>query len=370
MILTQSPSKTIILTAGGTGGHLFPAISTSHMLIKMGHKVILFSDKRAKNYFNEEDMRLITISSATPSGGGFVSKIKSLFTIFYGVIESYIHFYKLKPDVIIGFGGYPTFPPIIAAKLAAIPIILHDQNMILGRANRVLLRFAKAIAVVHERVAAVPSGHEYKLHVTGNPLRENVLVAAQKSYPILDDESDIHLLIFGGSQGARILSNIVPSVITSLSSALQKRLKITQQARPEDVEKVKNIYQKAGIHADIASFFQDLPEKIAQSHLVIARSGAITVSELAAIGRPAIFIPLAASLDGDQAVNAHILTEVNAAWVVKENELEQDEFAHMITSLFQNKERLIHAAYMAKSKGIQDGAERLATLALRLDVDI
>lgn len=365
LALNTDLKKTIILTAGGTGGHLFPAISTARELINSGHQVIILSDERAGIYFNEPDIDLITIQSATPSGGGIMKKIRSAITILKGVLQAKNYLKKIKPNAIIGFGGYPTVPPILAAKWLKIPIIIHDQNMIIGRANIFLLKFAKSMAVVSDNVRNVPVSENHKVEITGNPLRKEVLLASERSYPMLTPENTINLLIFGGSQGAKILSEKIPPIVINLPRTLKKRIRITQQARAEDVVKVKTMYEKAGIPAEVAPFFSDLPKKIADSHLVIARSGATTVSELAVIGRPSILVPLAASLDGDQAENAKKLQHIGAAWILREKELSDYKLSALLTRLLLDRDHLIHSAKMAKSIAISDGAHRLANLALK-----
>jgi UDP-N-acetylglucosamine--N-acetylmuramyl-(pentapeptide) pyrophosphoryl-undecaprenol N-acetylglucosamine transferase len=288
-------------------------------------------------------------------------KVAAAFKLAGGTLSARRLIGRTKPAVAVGFGGYPTVPPILAARLRGIPTIIHDQNAVLGRANRLLARFADRIAMASPTPLLAPR-LEAKAAITGNPVRRAVKEAAALSYPALTADGEIKLAIFGGSQGARFLSHVVPAAIGMLRRDLIARLRITQQCRREDLAGVEADYRKIGARAELATFFTNLPSIVAESHLIVSRSGATTVSELGVIGRPAILVPLPGAIDQDQRANAEILAVAGGGWAVNERTLDAAELAAMMTDLFDHPDKLRAAAAAAASTGVADGAERLADL--------
>ncbi len=359
----QNMSK-IILLAGGTGGHLFPALALAQELTRRGHEIYLFSDERIEKFAKKFPAKSISIiPSATPSISNPLKFIKAGFVILAGILVSIQKLRQIKPDLVIGFGGYPIVPSFIGAKILGIKGILHEQNAVLGRANRALARIAKALALSFEFTSFA---YNYSLMqiVTGNPVRDNVReIAKTLTYSPIKENGKIRLVIFGGSQGAQFFSQIIPKAIVQLPDNIKKRLEITQQCRAEDLPYVLKIYKKSKINADLAEFFDDLPQKLAHSHLIICRSGASSVAELAVLGRPAILIPLPGSLDGDQANNAAFLESNGAAWLVEQDNISPLSLAKQLEELLSEPEILSKAAQKAKLLGRENAVEKLADLA-------
>lgn len=293
-----------MLMAGGTGGHLFPAMALAQELIRRGNTVELMTDHRVETYGADFPAGQIHIvPSATPSGKNPLVMAGAAFRIVGGIAIAFGKLRASKPDCVIGFGGYPTFPPFIAANLLGIPGILHEQNAVMGRANRALGRFADILAMSFANTKFADAQNLEKV-LTGNPVRDRVRVAAATAYPALTSDSPIRLVIFGGSQGAKALSDIVPAAVALVPDAIRHRLQIVQQCRAEDLDRVAEVYRQAKVNVELAAFFGDLPERISRSHLVIARSGASTIAEVTVLGRPAILVPLPGAIDADQKNNA------------------------------------------------------------------
>jgi UDP-N-acetylglucosamine--N-acetylmuramyl-(pentapeptide) pyrophosphoryl-undecaprenol N-acetylglucosamine transferase len=293
----QPSAPLILLAAGGTGGHLFPAEAAAIALKKRGADVALATDARAVHYGGEFPAGGVhVIPSATLRGGGALDYARALSVLTLGMAKAWLAMGRIKPSVVVGFGGYPTLPPLFAAAMRGIPTVLHEQNAVMGRANRALAARVTAIAASFPEVALLPEAYKSKLTVTGNPVRPNVIAAASTPYQAPRETEPLRLLVFGGSQGARVMADIVPAAIERLDPALRARLRVTQQARGEDLPRVQDAYSRLGVTAEVAPFFADLPARIAQAHLVVARSGESTVSELAAIGRTAILVPMPSEL--------------------------------------------------------------------------
>ncbi|QQR40181.1 undecaprenyldiphospho-muramoylpentapeptide beta-N-acetylglucosaminyltransferase [Devosia rhizoryzae] len=355
--------KTFVLMAGGTGGHLFPAMALAQELIRRGHAVELMTDHRVESYGAEFPARQIHIvPAATPSGGNPLKMAGAGFTILRGVAKAHGMLGKVRPDAVIGFGGYPTFPPFIAASLRGIPGILHEQNAVMGRANRALARFADILAMSFPATRFADQQNLEKI-VTGNPVRDRVRAVAGRAYPALDDASPIRLVVTGGSQGARALSDIVPAAIALLPDALRHRLQIVQQAREEDIDRVAESYRQSRTNVELARFIPDLPERIADAHLVIGRAGASTVAELTVLGRPAILIPLPGSLDSDQKYNALNLEQGGGGWVAEQASLSPQSLATRLQELLNDPAGLRRAADAARAMGQPRAVEKLADLA-------
>jgi UDP-N-acetylglucosamine--N-acetylmuramyl-(pentapeptide) pyrophosphoryl-undecaprenol N-acetylglucosamine transferase len=350
---------TIALAAGGTGGHLFPAESLARELKNRGHRVELISDDRIADFAsNFPADKIHTITSGTVTGKGLLGKIKGVIALGKGTLECHRLLRKIAPDIIVGFGGYPTVPPILAATMQKIPSVLHEQNAVMGRANRFLA----------SRVNKIATGFDIgaNFHHVGNPVRAAVLDVATMPMPPLMADGLFKLLVFGGSQGARVMSDVLPPAIALLSTDERKRLHITQQARDEDLLRVKTAYATAGVAHDCAPFFKDMPARIAASHLVIARSGASTVAELSVIGRPSILVPLPGSLDQDQAANAAVLAKDGGAKVMLQAAFTPRALADQLSAFIAKPVQLVDMAAKAKAVGISDAASRLADLVLEL----
>ena len=354
--------RCVLLAAGGTGGHLFPAEALAVALARRGVAVELVTDDRAMRYGGAFPARAIhAIASATPRGGSVLAKGLAALTLARGVLESLGLLRRVRPLCVVGFGGYPTVPPMVAAALLRVPSMLHDQNAVLGKANRFLASSVDAIASGFPTLGGVPPTLSGRVVRTGNPVRPVVIEASHVPYPDFAD-GRFRLAVTGGSQGAKVMSDIVPAAIALLDPAQRGRLVIVQQARGEDEARVREAYQQLGVDAQVAPFFADLPARIAQAHLVIARSGASTVSELAVIGRPSILVPFPFALDQDQAANAQHLAATGAARVIVQKDFTPQWLAAQLAQAMADPPGLIQRAQAARSAGAPDAAERLADL--------
>jgi len=363
MVAPSRPS--VLVVAGGTGGHLFPAEALAVVLAKRGVAVHLATDRRAAGYGGAfADDAVHVLASATIRGRNPIALMRTGARLGLGLAQAWTLIGRLKPAAVVGFGGYPTVPPVLAAAWRGVPTLIHEANAVMGRANRLLAPRVTAIATTFPDLFRDAPKLAAKATLTGNPVRPAVVAAAATPYPAAADP--LRILTFGGSQGARIMADVVPAAIGELEPALLKRLVVVQQAREEDLARVRSAYAKLAVAADIASFFSDLPARMAASHLIIARSGASTVSELAAIGRPAILVPLPHALDQDQFANAGVLQAAGGAIRLVQAEFTPRRLAEEITRLSAAPQRLSAMAAAARSLGRPDAAERLAGLVLRV----
>ncbi|WP_333824777.1 undecaprenyldiphospho-muramoylpentapeptide beta-N-acetylglucosaminyltransferase [Pinisolibacter sp.] len=355
-------SLTILLAAGGTGGHLFPAESLAAELGRRGHAVELATDERADKYGRAFPARAIDIiHSATFKGRDPISLARTVATLARGTWQAFRLIGRIRPDAVVGFGGYPTFPPMIAAQLRGVPTVLHEQNAVMGRANRALAKRVTRIALSFPGTRMMGADGAKAVH-TGNPVRDMVISASRVPYATPTPDGDFRLLVFGGSQGARFFSEALPPAIEKLDPASRARLRLVQQARAEDAEAVKAAYARLGVEAEVAPFFVDLPARIAAAHLVVCRSGASSVGELAVIGRPAILVPFPGALDHDQAANAAVLEAAGGAWPIRQDELTPERLAEELGKAMTDPEQLAEAANAAKAAGKADAVARLADL--------
>jgi UDP-N-acetylglucosamine--N-acetylmuramyl-(pentapeptide) pyrophosphoryl-undecaprenol N-acetylglucosamine transferase len=355
----------VVVAAGGTGGHLFPAEALAVALRERGIRVDLITDERATRYggtFPADETHIVP--SATFRGRDPASLLRTSYVLGRGVLRAYRLFWRIAPAAVVGFGGYPTIPPVLAAALRRIPSVIHEQNGVPGRANRLLAPRATAIATGFPGVFGYDPRLAAKATHTGNPVRPAVVEAAGVPYP--DAASPFRLLVFGGSQGARIMAEIVPPAVELLPVALRARLAIVQQARDEDLFSVREAYARTGVPAEVRPFFRDLPARIAASHLIISRAGASTIAELAAIGRPAILVPLPHALDQDQMANAGMLEKAGGASRIKQASFSPEFLAAEIARLTADPATLPAMAAAAKTVGIVDAADRLADLVSRM----
>ncbi|MGB3336458.1 MAG: undecaprenyldiphospho-muramoylpentapeptide beta-N-acetylglucosaminyltransferase [Devosia sp.] len=352
-----------MLMAGGTGGHLFPAMALAQELIRRGHAVELMTDHRVESYGTDFPADVIHIvPSATPSLSNPLKFFGGGVKILGGIAVAIGKLRQSRPDCVIGFGGYPTFPPFLAANFLGIPGVLHEQNSVMGRANRALGRFADVLAMSFAKTRFADALNLEKV-VTGNPVRDRVRAVASTPFPPLTGDSPIRIVIFGGSQGAKALSDIVPEAMAAIPDMLRHRLHIVQQCRAEDLDRVAEVYRKAKINVELAAFFIDLPERIARSHLVIGRSGASTIAELTVLGRPAILVPLPGALDADQKNNALVVDAAGGGWIVEQATLTPLSLASRLATLLTDPATLIKAADAARSLGQPRAVEKLADLA-------
>jgi UDP-N-acetylglucosamine--N-acetylmuramyl-(pentapeptide) pyrophosphoryl-undecaprenol N-acetylglucosamine transferase len=352
----------VMVAAGGTGGHLFPAEALAIALSRRGVTVDLITDERASRYGDFPGHATHIVPSATFAGRNPFHSAGAVSKLCRGTIRALLLLRRLRPAAVVGFGGYPTIPPLLAAVLRGIPTVVHEQNGVLGRANRLLARRVQAIATGFRGLLADDHRLAAKVTHTGNPIRPAVVEAAAVPYP--DAHGPLRILVFGGSQGARVMAEVVPPAIELVPMAVRARLSVTQQAREEDIARVRSAYERFGVAAEVEPFFRDLPARIAASHLVISRSGASTVAELAAIGRPAILVPLPHALDHDQRANAGMLGQAGGAIVMEQTHFTPDRVAAEIARLAAAPEKLTEMAAAARGQGTLDGAERLADLVM------
>jgi UDP-N-acetylglucosamine--N-acetylmuramyl-(pentapeptide) pyrophosphoryl-undecaprenol N-acetylglucosamine transferase len=363
----MTPAPLILLAAGGTGGHLFPAEALGVELIRRGLRVRLVTDARALRYSGlfSKDM-IDVVPSETVRGRSPLALARTGIMLAAGTFVAFNLIRRLKPAAIIGFGGYPTVPPLIAARLAGVPGLIHDANAVLGRANRFLSGHVRAIATSLPGVLDRDPALAGKTTTVGTPMRPAILAAAAVPYATPTAEGPFRLIVVGGSQGARVMSDIVPGAIERLGPALQGRLVLTQQVRDEDMARVRAVYDRLGITAELAPFFTDLPARLAANHLIVSRSGAGTVAELAAIGRPSILVPLPGAIDQDQFANAGVLSQVDASIRIQQSDFTSERLASEIAALAAAPERLAAMAAHARRVGRLDAAERLADLVVKV----
>lgn len=366
-VLGARGSGPVLLAAGGTGGHLFPAEALSRALAARGVPVELMTDTRALAYAGSFPADAVhSVPAATPTGGSAFSKARALLTLVHGTLKARGLLKRIAPSVVVGFGGYPTVPPMLAGSLLRLPVVLHEQNAVMGRANAFLAKRATAIATGFATLGKAPAAVVAKAAHTGNPVRPAVLAAAALPYPDFAD-GRLRVLVTGGSQGARVMADVVPLAIARLDVRLRERLLVVQQARGEDEERVRAAYQEARVEAEVAPFFKDLPARIGAAHLVIARAGASTVSELAVIGRPSILVPFPHALDQDQAANATMLQGAGAALVVPQSAFDPAWLAGELTRVMADPAGILGPqAEAARHAGSPDAAERLADLVLEV----
>lgn len=352
--------KTVVLSAGGTGGHLFPAQALAEELVRRGTRIVVMTDGRGANFTRAfPGASIETVPAATFADRTLGLRILAMIEIAIGILSARVKLARIKPAAVIGFGGYPSLPVMLAASFAHLPTAILEQNTVLGRVNRLVANRMRVVAAAFPIVRYAPRDAS-KIVMTGNPVRPEVLEAANTPYDPPAAEGKLHLLVFGGSQGARALSEIVPMAIALLSEDMKVRLQIVQQCRPEDLENVRAAYAGAKVCAELAAFFTDMPKRIATAHLVIARSGAGTLAELAVIGRPAILIPLPAATDDHQTPNANVFADAGAGWRVPQDQLTPQFLAAMLEQAFSLPDDLVKRAAAARALAKPDAAARLA----------
>ncbi|RMF05102.1 MAG: undecaprenyldiphospho-muramoylpentapeptide beta-N-acetylglucosaminyltransferase, partial [Alphaproteobacteria bacterium] len=340
---------------------LFPALALAQELGRRGWEVDLITDMRGDRFGTDFPARAIyRVPAATLRSRRLGDVLRFGFTLMRGLWGSFRVMWKARPRAIAGFGGYPTFAPLMVAAFLRDPILIHEQNAVMGRANRALMRLASVIAVSFATTKHVPAAYHARVRFTGNPVRDAVIRAARPAYEAPRPDGEIHIVIFGGSQGARIFSQLVPAALIRLPEEFRSRLRIVQQCREEDLDSVRTAYRDAGLSAILATFFNDLPKRMANAHLVIARAGASTVAELAVLGVPSILVPFAHALDNDQLANATRLAEEGGAWCMLEKELSVEKLSVHIEQLLAAPVRLEQAARAARAAGKPNAVSLLA----------
>ena len=355
-------SRHYVLAAGGTGGHLIPAFALATELHARGHHVALITDDRGATIPGKPDFLPAHVLPAGRFGKNPLGWIGGMRAVLEGRAMALRLFENFQPSAIVGFGGYPALPALLAATSAGLPSIVHEQNAVLGRVNRLLAGRVDAIATSYESVDRLAPKHAHKVRLVGNPVRAEVLGLREQDFPAFTDESLLRILVTGGSQGARVLSEVVPDGLAMLPPALRQRLQVTQQCRAEDLEAVRKRYAEHDIPAELGTYFEDMHERLADAHLFIGRAGASTIAELTAVGRPAILVPLPIATDDHQAVNTREMVKAGGARMIRQDAFQPKELAKQIQAMAMNPGSLANAAHCAFNCGRPDAARDLADL--------
>jgi UDP-N-acetylglucosamine--N-acetylmuramyl-(pentapeptide) pyrophosphoryl-undecaprenol N-acetylglucosamine transferase len=354
-------ARPVVLATGGTGGHVFPAEALAGELEARGVPFTLFTDARGKQWQGALTRRPIHyIHSASPTGS-LAGRVKAILSLGIGLVDAWWALGRVAPAAVVGFGGYASVPTMVAARLRRLPAMLHEQYAVLGRANRLAQGGAATLATSFARTRHVADG-DRRARLVGNPVREAVQTLRGSPYRPPGPDRVIDILVFGGSQGAASFSQVVPSALLSLAPPLRSRLRVVQQCRSEDIDRVRALYRDGGIVAELAPFFADLPQRLAAAHLVIGRSGASTVAELAAIGRPSILVPYPYAADDHQTANARAFEAAGACLVMPHKEFTAASLAGHLAALFAAPQRLADLAAAAHEAGRPDAARHLADL--------
>jgi len=355
-----------VLAAGGTGGHMVPAHALAAELKSRGHGVMLITDERGARYPGLFGNVPVHILPAGRLGGGPLGWLKALRSVVAGRGEAKGLYRNHTPNAVVGFGGYPAFPSLLAASSIGIPSLLHEQNAVLGRVNRFLAGDAAAIATAYDQVERLKPRYKGKTVTVGNPVREAVARLGEMPFPPFDEVAPLKILITGGSQGATILGQVVPEGLGLLTPSLRRRLQVIQQCRADDIERVRKRYAELGIPAELMTYIEDMPDKLAEAHLVIGRAGASTIAELTAAGRPAILIPFPSATDDHQTANAREITRAGGARTIQQTDFTPEVLARQIEALAMDPVALNNAAARAMSVGRPHAARDLADLVERV----
>jgi UDP-N-acetylglucosamine--N-acetylmuramyl-(pentapeptide) pyrophosphoryl-undecaprenol N-acetylglucosamine transferase len=354
-------TKVCVVAAGGTGGHMFPAEALARELASRGWRVVLATDARGEQYAHAfpADERL-ALDAAT--GSGPIGLLKAGVAILKGVGQAQSAFARIGADVVVGFGGYPSAPALVAAVATRRPTLIHEQNAVLGRTNRMLAPAVGTVASAFPTLGRAPAKVKARAKLVGNPVRPDIRALFDRAYVAPAGDGPIHVLVTGGSQGARILSETAPRALAALPEAIRKRLKVQQQSRPETLESARQIYLEAGIAAEVAPFFRDMADRLSRAHLVIGRAGASTCSELAVAALPSVLIPLKIAMDDHQTLNARALSNAGAARVIAEDDVTVDSLTAALSDILSDPTKLAAMSAAARSVAIPDAAARLADL--------
>lgn len=357
-----SSSRHFVLAAGGTGGHLTPAFALAHELEQRGHHVALITDERGKAIPGKPDFLTAHVLPAGRFGKNPLRWPAAIKAVMEGRAMSQRLYETFRPTAVIGFGGYPALPALLGAQGANIPTVIHEQNAVLGRVNRLLAGRVDAIALAYPAVDRLKPKYESKTHLVGNPVRPGVLALRDEEFPAFTEDGIFRVLVTGGSQGARVLSEVVPDGLSMLPPALRNRLQVTQQCRPEDIDAVRERYARHEIPAELGTYFEDMSARLADAHLFIGRAGASTIAELTAVGRPAILVPLPIATDDHQAANTREMVKAGGARSIRQAGFTAKELAKQIAAMAQRPETLANAAHAAWNCGRPAAASDLADL--------
>ena len=355
-------SRHYVLAAGGTGGHLTPAFALASELDRRGHHVALITDARGSEIPGKPDFLPAHVLPAGRFGKNPLAWPKAIAAVLEGRAMARRLYESFGPSAIVGFGGYPALPALLAARSAGVPAVIHEQNAVLGRVNRLLAGRVDAIATAYPQVDRLAEKHAGKVHLIGNPVRPEVLALRDEPFPAFTAEGLLRVLVTGGSQGARVLSEIVPDGLAMLAPALRSRLQVTQQCRAEDLDAVRERYASHGIPAELGTYFEDMQARLADAHLFIGRAGASTIAELTAVGRPAILVPLPIATDDHQAANVREIVKAGGARAIRQHNFTAKELAKQINAMAQHPETLATAAHAAWNCGRPKAASDLADL--------
>lgn len=368
-MVAANPSLTnpIVLVAGGTGGHVFPAEALAGKLRSMGYTLALLTDRRGQAWTGTlGGVATHPIRAGRVTGVAFAERVKGIFDLALGGLQSRLLLSRLAPSVVVGFGGYTSVPAILAAASLKLPTVIHEQNALLGRANRVLASRVSAIATSFAEVQRLGEDDLPKVVFTGNPVREAIAALRERPYREPERGGEIRILVTGGSQGASIFSRVVPGAVDRVADDLRGRIRLTQQCREEDMEQVGRAYRRMGFPAELAPFFDDLARRLGEAHLVICRAGASTVAELTAAGRPAILVPYAHAADDHQTANARAIADRGGAELLPEGDFTPEVLAARLKLLLGQPGALAAMAALARDAGQGDAAGNLARLATGL----
>ena len=355
-----------VLAAGGTGGHMIPAHALAAELKSRNHGVLLITDDRGARFPGLFEGVPVHILPAGRLGGGPVGWLKAAGSVLKGRGQAKRLYREHRPDAVVGFGGYPAFPSLLAASALKIPTVIHEQNAVMGRVNRLLAGEAEAIGTAYDQIDRLKPKYADKAALVGNPVREEIARLGELPFPPFDEVAPLKILVTGGSQGATILSRVVPEGLGMLEPSLRRRLQVVQQCRPDDIERVRSQYAELGIPAEVMTYIEDRAAKLADAHLMIGRAGASTIAELTAAGRPAILIPFAAATDDHQTANAREMVKAGGARAIAQANFTPDVLARQIEALAMDPVALNNAAARALSVGRPHAARDLADLVERI----
>ncbi|NQW01595.1 MAG: undecaprenyldiphospho-muramoylpentapeptide beta-N-acetylglucosaminyltransferase [Rhodospirillales bacterium] len=361
--MSTEKSPLVVLAAGGTGGHVYPAEALASEMLKRGYRLALITDRRGNAYGGVlGELETFRVRAGGVAGKGPFARIQSVFEIALGIWQARAILKRIQPQAVVGFGGYASVPTLVAACLGKYKTAIHEQNAVFGRANRALAPRVDRVITCFEDIEEISEAIRRKTVRCGMPVRAAVFAQRDTPYPDLDGQSPVNVLVLGGSQGARVLSDVVPAAMMALPEPLKARIRITQQCRPEDLERVRAAYKQAGMLAELSSFFNDVPLRMAKSHLVIGRCGASTVAETLVIGRPSILVPYPYAIDDHQMKNAHAVDDAGAGWLMPEKSFTAEALSRRLENLLSIPNTLKKAAACARSVGRPDAAERLAEI--------
>ncbi len=355
----MSGARKVLLAAGGTGGHLFPAEALAHELLARGVRPSLMTDRRgAAVPAALSSIEIHRVRAGGVASGSTVKRISGVASLLCGMLEARRIVRRIRPDAVVGFGGYASLPAMMAASSAGVPTMLHEQNAVLGRANRMVASRARRIATSFDNVSGVREADRNKIRVTGNPVRAEIAAVGPYEAPTANGE--LRVLVFGGSLGASVFARMVPAAVGKLDANLRKRLRIVQQCRAEDLDRVAEAYRAMGVAAETRKFFDDMPRRLGWAHLVLCRAGASTIAELSAAGRPALLVPYPHATDDHQTANAKALEAAGGVWVMPEREMTEDSLATALAEKLSSPVLLGTAAMALRAGARKDAARALA----------